>query len=272
MMGEMREKRMKEAHAAADCIVQRIAREATGGKTAGYLFVPAGKTDTPFPAVVALHGGFAYDPIRADRAAEREGQNFAARLCPLGFVVFSVDYRWSAFGLEEMEDVAGAFDYLITRPEVNPERIAVAGGSHGGYMATMAVLSPKYRRPFAVAVNLYGFVDIADLVNSPREQNNPQVQLTVQQLGTPAANPNAYREISPRYQVGNLNVPLLIVVGTRDQFLRQLRAFSADLKKAGKDYEYHEVPGAPHGFAKGHGPYTTMLWKYVIAFLKARLK
>lgn len=258
--------------ASADYSAQRITREATGGKTAGYLFMPAGKTGERFPAVVAIHGGFADSPIVADRATEGVGRNFAARLCPRGFVVFSVDYRWSPFGLAEMEDVAGAFDYLSTRPEVDPKRIAVAGGSHGGYMTMMAVSSPKYKRPFAVAVNLYGFVDVANLVNSPRERNNPQAKLTIEQLGPPAANPTAYREISPRYHIDNLNVPVLIVVGTKDQFLHQLRAFSADLEKAGKDYEYHEVADAPHGFEQGREPYTTTLWNYVITFLETRLK
>lgn len=61
------------------------------------------------------------------------------------------------------------------------------------------------------------------------------------------------------------------MVGTRDQFLHQLRPFSADLERAGKDYEYHEVEGAGHGFEYGQEPYTTILWNYVTAFLRARV-
>lgn len=256
--------------ASAGCREEKITREATGGRTAGYLFLPNAQPGARLPAVVAIHGGFADKPNTA-QATENLGRNYAERLCPLGFAVFSVDYRWSAFGMEEMEDVAGAYDYLLTRPEIDPQRLVVMGGSHGGYMTMMAVTSAKYKRPFALAVNLYGFVDIADLVTADKEKNNPQVKLTIQQLGTPDANPSAYREISPRYHIDQLDVPLLIVVGTKDQFLNQLRAFSADLKKAGKDYEYHEVDGAGHGFEQGQEPYTTTLWNYVIAFLQAHL-
>jgi dipeptidyl aminopeptidase/acylaminoacyl peptidase len=253
-----------------DCREQKIAREATGGKTTGYLDLPE-KGTAPFPAVVAIHGGFANEPTDADRTTRGVGRNFASHLCPLGWAVFSVDYRWSVFGMEEMEEVAGAYDYLTTRSDIDKKRIVVMGGSHGGYMTMMAVTSAKYKRPFAAAINLYGFVDIADLVNSAREKNNPQAKLTIEKLGTPETNPSAYREISPRYHIDQLTVPLLIVVGTQDQFLHQLRPFSQDLKKAGKDYEYHEVDDAPHGFEQGHEPYTTILWNYVSAFLKRRV-
>lgn len=256
----------------ADCREERVDRETSGGETAGYLFLPGGEAKKPHAAVVIMHGGFADDPEKADRVARQVGLSYSSHLCPLGFGVFSVDYRWSAFGMGEMEDVAGAFDYLVTRPEIDKNRIAAMGPSHGGYMAVMAVTSPEHKRPFAVAVDLYGFVDVADLVASGREQDNPQAKLTIQQLGNPGSNPGAYRAISPRYHIGSLDTPLLIVVGTEDQFLDQLRAFRADLKKAGKDYEYHEVAGARHGFDTNQEPYTTALWNYVTAFLQDRLK
>ncbi len=257
--------------ASGNCREEKIAREKTGGKTAGYLFMPIDGA-AQHPVAVTIHGGFADKPQAADSTTRASGLNVSSRLCPLGFAVFSVDYRWSAFGMEEMEDVTGAYDYLMTRTDIDPKRIVVMGDSHGGYMTMMAVSVPKSKRPFALAINLYGFVDIGNLVQAPSVKNNPQVQLTIQKLGTPNANPSAYRDISPRYYIANLNVPLLIVIGTRDPLLEQLRPFSVDLKKTGKDLQYHEVENAEHGFIQGQEPYTTTLWNYVTAFLRARSK
>lgn len=251
------------------CTDERITREQTGGLTAGYIFRPSTPATTPRPAVIAIHGGFADDQAAADRSAQRVGSNYSERLCPLGYVIFSVDYRWSAFGQEEMADVSGAFDYLKTLPDVDPSRIAVMGGSHGGYMTMMSISSPSYQRPFAAAVNLYGFVDIAQLV--AREPTNPQARLTVDVLGQPEGNP-AYRDISPRYLIDNLgDTPLLIIVGTKDQFIEQLRAFRDDLTKAGREFQYLEVEGAGHGFEDGQEPYTSQLWKRATEFLQENL-
>lgn len=249
--------------------VESVARRAAGGRTAGLLFLPEGTG--PFPAVVAVHGGFADDPRRATQATRDVGAAYAARLCPLGFAVFSVDYRWSPFGGEEMLDVSGAFDLLAGRAEIDADRIAVMGASHGGYMATYAVTAPDpaKRRPFAAAVNLFGFVDVAAVAE--RKPGNPQVRRTVAELGRPGENPAAYRAISPRYQLQRLRTPLLVVVGTRDQLLGQLRDLRRALARAGKAFEYHEVPGAAHGFDRGSGPTTEALWGFVVDFLEREL-
>lgn len=253
----------------AGCEKERIARPSTGGRTAGYLFIPEGKS--PMPAVVAIHGGFADGSgvTMGNPDTEAAGHIYAARLCPAGFAVLSVDYRWSAFGMEEMEDVTGAFDYLGTRREIDAARIAVMGGSHGGYMAMMAVSSAEHRRPFRAAINLYGFVDLLDLVRATREKDNPQVRLTEAALGAPDRQVAAYQELSPRHNVARLNVPVLIIVGAEDPFLVQLRGLREKLIRAGKAHEYHEIEGARHGFVHDQEPYTTILWNHVIGFLQS---
>ena len=247
------------------CPEEKVTLEQTGGRTAGYLYRPDA-SDTPArPLVISMHGGFAEDRERSDRAALRHGRVVASHLCPLGYNVFSVDYRWSPFGREEMTDVGGAFGYMSQMPYVDGARIVAMGESHGGYMATLAVASPLIERPWAAAVNLYGFVDVAELAQS--EPANAQVQFTVEKLGGPAGN-SVYDEISPAQLVDSLDTPLLIVVGSEDQLADQLRAFRDKLKDAAKTFEYTEIEGAPHGFIAGQEPYTDRLWQRVIDYLK----
>jgi acetyl esterase/lipase len=247
------------------CPEEKVTLAQTGGRTAGYLYRPDA-SDTPArPLVISMHGGSAQDPEQADRAALRNGRVVASHLCPLGYNVFSVDYRWSPFGREEMTDVGGAFGYMSQMPYVDGARIVAMGESHGGYMATLAVASPLIERSWAAAVNLYGFVDVADLVQS--EPNNAQVQLTVEQLGGTAGN-GVYDEISPARLVDSLDTPLLIVVGSDDQLADQLRSFRDKLKDAAKTFEYTEIEGAPSGFIAGQEPYTDRLWQRVIDYLK----
>lgn len=83
------------------------------------------------PTVVLVHGGYwrdAYDLTLEDRVAH----DLAAR----GFLVWNVDYRPSSAGWPAtLEDVAAAYDHLVTSDRVDPGRISVVGHSAGGHLA-----------------------------------------------------------------------------------------------------------------------------------------
>lgn len=83
------------------------------------------------PTVVLVHGGYwrdAYDLTLEDRVAH----DLAAR----GFLVWNVDYRPSGAGWPAtLEDVAAAYDHLVTSDRVDPIRISVVGHSAGGHLA-----------------------------------------------------------------------------------------------------------------------------------------
>jgi dipeptidyl aminopeptidase/acylaminoacyl peptidase len=251
-----------------DCPVEEIDLGITGGRTAGYLYRPAGAGDEPRPLVIVMHDGSAEDAVAGAAEAERAGRIYAGRLCPLGYNVFSVTYRWSAYGREEMADVVGAFGYLSQSPYVDRDRIAAIGPGHGGYMAAFAVSSPLYERPWAAAVNLYGFVDVAEQVRA--HPADTQSVLTKNVLGDPETGTDAYAEVSPSELLDSLDAPVLVVVGSEDERAGQLRSYR-DEAAAGQ-VEYLEVQGAGYGIDYGQEPYTTQLWERVIDFLERTLE
>jgi len=251
------------------CTPEEITRTASDGFVHGYFVRPAADSAARLPAVIAIHGGVAVNPESGDRQARLAAVEYASHLCAEGFAVFAVDYRWSIIGHEEMLDVDAAYDYLVARPDIDRSRIAVMGGSNGGYMATMAVIAPAFRRPFAAAVDLYGFVDVGAEVR--REPNNTQSILTLQQLGDPRQNRAAYASISPIKLIKGKTAPLLIVVGSEDGLVPELTRFRDLLKAAGTQMQYFEVEGATHYFEVRPPQFAAQLWARVIAFLHQQL-
>lgn len=116
------------------------------------------------PAVLAIHGG-------AWKGGDKAwGEQFAAELCPFGYVVFSINYRlssrpngtWPA----QIEDVQKALKYIranARRFRIDPARIASLGMSAGGHLATMVALRDDPAGPEGrvhVAINLDGEHDM----------------------------------------------------------------------------------------------------------------
>jgi acetyl esterase/lipase len=116
------------------------------------------------PAILAIHGG-------AWRGGDKAwGEQFAEELCPLGYVVFSINYRvstrpngkWPA----QIVDVQNALKHIranAARYRIDPDRIASLGMSAGGHLATMVALRDDPAGPHGrvtTAVNLDGEHDM----------------------------------------------------------------------------------------------------------------
>jgi len=232
----------------------------------GWLYRPA--SSAPVPAVVMLHKGFAYDSERAAAATQLLGRAYAAHLCPLGIAVLAVDYRFSALGLEEMNDVDAAFDRLAADPAIDATRIAVMGGSHGGYMTLLAL--ERHDRPWAAGVALYGFGDVASVL-ARGMLDNPATRLTVHRLGPPVPGAASYRTISAT-DVGRITVPVLLMTGDHDEFVTDMRALHDQFVVHGGAVTYQEIAGAPHGFEVAAGAATAALWDRAGSFLAGVLR
>lgn len=145
--------------------------EAPDGVTVhGQLFLPPQRTGRG-PAIVFFHGGptnrqafAAWDSFDTHSNLYAVNQYLALR----GFIVLSVNYRggagygfefrnpadFGAAGAGELQDIVGAAEYLLSRPDVDPERMGVWGGSYGGRMASLAMArAPQY---FAAGVDYAG--------------------------------------------------------------------------------------------------------------------
>ena len=133
-----------------------------GVRVRGQIFLPSRVRGGRAPALVFFHGGptnrqtfAAWDSFDTHTHLYEANQYLANR----GYIVLSVNYRGGAgYGYEhrtppdfgpggaaELKDIVAAAEYLRSRPDVDPEKMGVWGGSYGGRMASLALASaPQY--------------------------------------------------------------------------------------------------------------------------------
>ncbi|MCX7010344.1 MAG: alpha/beta hydrolase [Kiritimatiellaeota bacterium] len=205
-------------------------------------------------ALLWIHGG---GFSGGDKAQGRElniGTNFAAR----GYVMMSINYALQQKGgaqawPQNIHDCKTAVRWLranAARLHLDPDRIAVGGGSAGGHLASMVALTkpedgldPKgpygeFSCAVQAGMDFYGCVDLTTWHNSPM-------------LGkTKEEDQEAYRKASAQTYARKDSPPMLILHGTADKTvdIKQSETLAEALKKAGAVVEFVTIPGAPHTF------------------------
>jgi dipeptidyl aminopeptidase/acylaminoacyl peptidase len=155
------------------------------------------------------------------------------------------------WGTEDTRDCLAAADHLRSLDWVDSERLAIFGASYGSYMALLSVTDdPEYR--FRCAVLKYGDCDIT---TSWAQGDREGVQDLERMMGPPSAARAAYRAGSPYHRLENLEVPLLIAHGERDERVspKQSEQLVAELRRLGKTFEYVTYPTEAHGLLRA-GP------------------
>ncbi|MGB1288931.1 MAG: alpha/beta hydrolase family protein, partial [Aggregatilineales bacterium] len=139
-------------------------------------------------------------------------------------------------------------NYLKNLPEVDSERLAVWGGSYGGYMTFMAVT--KKPDIWKAAVANMGITDIKRLYDSSMDHFKYYL---VQQMGDPDENADLWVDRSAVNFADKMTSHLLIMHGLNDPRcpIEQARVFRDALLAAGKaegdDFEYMELGDQGHG-------------------------
>lgn len=135
---------------------------------------------------------------------------------------------------------------LAGLPEIDPGRIAIFGGSYGGYM-TACCLSHDPDYLFACGVSKYGD---ANLISSWAQCNRHLRLYSQVFLGHPALHRGVYRAGSPIFEVENVQKPVLILHGLEDDVVppEASEEWVEALRRAGKTFEYKTYAGEPHGF------------------------
>jgi len=228
------------------------------------------------PALLWIHGG---GFTGGDKAQKRE-QNIGNNLAAHGYVVLCINYMLQQKGgalawPQNLQDCKTAVRWLranAARLHLDPNRIAVAGGSAGGHLASMVALTkpedgldPKgpygeFSCAVQAGMDFYGCVDLTTWHDSTMFGK------------TKAQDPDLYRKASAPTYARKDSPPLLILHGTADKTvdIKQSETLAAALQKAGADVELVRVPGAPHTFDLQ--PKQQDLRPLVFAFLDKHLR
>jgi dipeptidyl aminopeptidase/acylaminoacyl peptidase len=224
-----------------------------------YLFQPLQKRGAAgHAALIWVHGG-----VHGDWTANY--WPFVKEAVERGYVVIAPEYRGSTgygqehhdaidYGGYEVDDVVTAYDWMRENlSHVDPDRVAVMGWSHGGYISLLAVSRGPH--PFQAAV---GIVPVSNLIfrlsyKGPGYQHFFSTQERIR--GLPFERRELYVERSPVYQVDHIDVPVLVHLADNDRDVdfveAEMLVHALQVKKShlAETKIYRDPPGG-HSFSR----------------------
>ena len=144
----------------------------------------------------------------------------------------------------DVQDAVAAVDFLVAEGKADPARVAIRGGSAGGF-TTLAALAFTDR--FRAGANYFGVSDIAALAATSHKFES---QYDVSLIGPP--DEAVYRARSPIFHLDGFTEPLITFQGAEDRIVTpdQSRKIVAALDQRGVMHAYIEFDGEQHGFRK----------------------
>ena len=222
----------------------------------GYATFPPGGGRSGLPMVLNVHGGpwardvWGFDP---------EAQWLANR----GYLCLQVNFRGSTgygkafvnagdreWGGKMQDDLLDAVGYAVGQGWADPARVAIYGGSYGGYAALAGVaFTPD---EFRCAVDIVGPSNLKTLIETIPPYWAPMIAMFHTRVGDPEKDADFLWSRSPLSRAASIRTPLLIAQGANDPRVKQAESeqIVAALRAAGIDHEYLLFPDEGHGFAK----------------------
>jgi dienelactone hydrolase len=227
-----------------------------GLRVHGYMTFPPGADRRSLPTVIEVHGG----PWTRDRWGFRALPQWLANR---GYLCVQVNYRGSTgygrdfvtagdreWGGRMLDDVIDAAHHLVGAGYADPRRLAVYGGSFGGYAALCAAaFRPEV---FCCAVSFNGASDLRSFITSVPGTWNPTIEELYRRVGHPEADAEFLWCRSPLSRVDDIRVPLLICQGANDPRVRrdQAERMVAALRARDMPHEYLLFADEGHSLAK----------------------
>jgi dipeptidyl aminopeptidase/acylaminoacyl peptidase len=237
---------------------QPVAFPTANGATAFGLHYPphspdhAGLPDERPPLIVISHGG--------PTSAATTGLNLAIQFwTSRGFAVLDVNYRGStgygrryrealdgAWGIADVEDCGAGARYLVAHGLADGDRLAIRGGSAGGY-TTLAALA--FTGVFRAGASYYG---VSDLEALARDTHKFECRYLDSLIGPYPKRRDLYLERSPIHHAGRLSCPVIFFQGLEDKVVPpdQAERMVEALRAKGLHVEYVPFSGEQHGFRR----------------------
>ncbi|MFA6030453.1 MAG: S9 family peptidase [Elusimicrobiota bacterium] len=221
-----------------------------------YLTLPEGVEPKDLPLVLRVHGG----PWARDSwCFHNEVQWLADR----GYAVLQANYRGSSgfgkrflhagdreWGGKMQDDLTDAARWAVREGIADPRRLAIFGGSFGGYAALCgAAFTPDL---YACAVDLVGPSNILTLIRSIPPYWEPLLRSFAVRVGDPDAEPEFLLERSPLTRARDIRIPLLIAQGANDPRVKRAESeqIVAALRESGRPVEYLLFEDEGHGLTR----------------------
>lgn len=242
----------------------------------GYLTLPRGREPHSLPCVVNPHGG----PWARDGWCFNPEAQFLANR---GYCILQMNFRgstgygrkfWEAgfgqWGLAMQDDITDGVKWLIEQGIADPRRIAIYGGSYGGY----AVLSGISREPelYVAAVDFVGVSNLLTFLNTIPPYWKPLLEKMYTMVGHPEKDRERLEATSPALNAHRIRTPLFIAQGANDPRVNKAESdqMVAALRSRGVSVEYMVKENEGHGFHNDENKFE--FYERMEAFLSQHLK
>ncbi|WP_226667302.1 alpha/beta hydrolase family protein [Microbulbifer aggregans] len=207
------------------------------------------------PALIWIHGGPGGQSRKGYSAAQQH-------LVNQGYALFAVNNRGSSgygktfyhlddkkHGEVDLQDIVYGKKYLQSLDWVDQDKIAVIGGSYGGYL-TMAAMA--FTDEFEVGINIFGVTNWERTLQSIPPWWESFKKALYDEMGDPATDSERHRRISPLFHAENIQKPVLVVQGANDPRVLQVESdeMVEAIRKNEVPVEYVLFPDEGHGFRK----------------------
>jgi len=243
---------LDERHMAETQPIRYTARD--GLAIRGYLTLPPGLEPKSLPLIVHPHGG----PWARDRwGFDPELQFLASR----GYAVLQINFRSSAgfgrrfleagfgqWGLGMQDDITDGVRWAIDESIADPARIAIYGGSYGGYAALVGLT--KTPDLYACGISYVGVSNLFTWIESIPPYWKPYLEMLYEMVGHPERDRERFEATSPFFNVDAIVAPLFVAQGANDPRVRKQESdqIVAALRARGVEVTYMVKENEGHGF------------------------
>jgi len=219
-----------------------------------WIYKPAGSG--PHPVVISIHGG--------PEGQSRPGfsSTYQMWLDKLGVAVILPNVRGSnGYGKtylsldngmrreDSVRDIGALLDWIATRPDLDADRVAVFGGSYGGYMVLASAV--HYSDRLRAAVDVVGISNFVTFLENTQDYRRDLRRAEYGDERDPAMRAHL-EKISPLNNVAKIDVPMLIVQGQNDPRVPVTESAQvvAALRDQGQTVWYMNALNEGHGYRK----------------------